>query len=196
VRAIGGGGAILNTNAGESSSKGVEFELMTQLSDYVDLRMGVSYNDAVYEDYFFAILGAIGMNPVLDGQPLQYTPDWTGNISLGFTQPLSSGWEFFTRVYASYTDEQTIVQTGNALVPSTTRLNVRAGWRNDNWDVTLWAENLFEPNDASIGVFTVNPSLLPDLFIFGARQGFPAFSPLVTSPDRMQVGLTVKYSFF
>ena len=196
VRAIGAGGAILNTNAGESSSKGVEFEMMTQLSDYVDLRMGLSYNDAEYEEYFFAILGAIGMNPVLDGQPLQYTPDWTGNISLGFTQPLSSGWEFFVRGYASYTDEQTIVQTGNAMVPSTTRLNVRAGWRNDNWDVTLWAENLFEPNDALTGVFTGNPSRLPDLFIFGARQGFPAFSPLVTSPDRMQVGLTVKYSFF
>ncbi|MBE9550333.1 MAG: TonB-dependent receptor [Proteobacteria bacterium] len=196
VRAIGGGGAILNTNAGESSSKGVEFELMTQLSDYVDLRMGVSYNDAVYEEYLFAILGAIGMNPALDGQPLQYTPDWTGNISLGFTQPLSSGWEFFTRFYASFTDEQTIVQTGNALVPSTSRFNVRAGWRNENWDVTLWAENLFEPNDASVGVFTGNPSRLPDLFIFGARQGFPAFSPLVTSPDRMQVGLTVRYSFF
>jgi len=196
VRAIGAAGAILNTNAGESSSKGVEFEFMSQITEHIDLRAGVSYNDATYEDYFFAILPAIGLDPVLDGNPLQYTPKWTGNISLGMSQPLNNGWEFFTRFDANYIDSQTIVQTAHARVPSTSRVNVRGGWRNENWSVTLWAENLLEPNDASIGVFTGNPSRLPDLFIFGTRQGFPAFSPLVTSPDRMRYGLTVKYSFF
>jgi hypothetical protein len=59
----------------------------------------------------------------------------------------------------------------------------------------LWAYNLFEPNTAGTGVFTGNPSRLPDLFIFGTRQGFPAFSPLVTSPDRRSYGITAKYRF-
>jgi len=64
VRAIGGAGAILNTNAGQTTSKGVEFELMAQLSENWDLRAGLSYNDSTYDEYFFAILPAIGMDPV------------------------------------------------------------------------------------------------------------------------------------
>jgi len=195
VRAIGGAGALLNVNAGESTSKGVEVELMWQISHNWDLRAGVSYNDAKYDDYYFGILGAIGMDPVLDGQPLQYTPDWTANATLGYTLPMSNGWEWFNRLDASYMDEQTIVQTGNAFVGSTSRVNLRTGFSNDNWTFTAWAYNLFEPNDAATGVFTGNPSRLPDLFIFGARQGFPAFSPLVTSPDRRSYGITVKYSW-
>jgi len=195
VRAIGGAGALLNVNAGQTTSKGIEFELMAQLSENWDLRGGFSYNDSKYDDYFFAILGAIGMDPVLDGAELQYTPDLTANISLGYTFPMSNGWEWFNRLDASYTDSQTIVQTGNAWVGSAERLNFRTGFSNDNWVLTLWAYNLTEPNTASTGVFTGNPSRLPDLFIFGTRQGFPAFSPLVTSPDRLSFGVTAKYRF-
>jgi len=193
VRAIGGAGAILNVNAGKSTSKGIEFEMMAQLSENWDLRAGLSYNDATYDEYFFAILGAIGMNPVLDGNELQYTPDWTGNVSLGYTLPMSNNWEWFNRLDYSYADTQTIVQTANAYVGSASRLNFRTGFGNDKWTVTLWAYNLTEPNTAATGVFTGNPSRLPDLFIFGTRQGFPAFSPLVTSPDRASYGVTVKY---
>ncbi len=195
VRAVGGAGALLNVNAGKTRSKGFEFELMAQLSERWDLRGGLSYNDSKYDDYFFATLAAIGMDPVLDGNTLQYSPDWTGNISLGYTLPISSGWDWFNRLDANYLDEQTIVQTATAYVGSTSRVNFRTGFSNDNWTFTLWAYNLFEPNTASIGVFTGNPSRLPDLFIFGARQGFPAFSPLVTSPDRASYGVTAKYRF-
>jgi iron complex outermembrane receptor protein len=195
VRAIGQGGALLNSNAGETTSKGFEFELLAQLSENWDLRGGLSYNESQYDDYFFAILAAVGMNPVLDGTQLQYAPEWTANVSLGYTLPMASGWEWFNRLDASYTDEQTIVQTANAFVGSTDRVNFRTGFSNDNWTFTLWAYNLFEPDDALTGVFTGNPSRLPDLFIFGARQGFPAFSPLVTSPDRRSYGVTVKYRF-
>lgn len=195
VRAIGGAGALLNTNAGKTTSKGVEFELMAQLSENWDLRAGLSYNDSKYDDYFFAILAAIGMDPVLDGNTLQYAPDWTGNISLGHTRPMSNGWEWFNRLDASYMDKQTIVQTASAYVGSASRVNFRTGFSHENWMVTLWVYNLFEPNTASTGVFTGNPSRLPDLFIFGTRQGFPAFSPLVTSPDRRSYGITVKYSW-
>ena len=195
VRAIGGAGALLNVNAGQTTSKGLEFELMAQLSENWDLRAGLSYNDSKYDDYFFAILGAIGMDPDLRGADLQYAPDFTGNISLGYTLPMSSGWDWFSRLDASYTDSQTIVQTGNAYVGSANRVNFRTGFSNDDWTVTLWAYNLFEPNTASTGVFTGNPSRLPDLFVYGQRQGFPAFSALVTSPDRASYGVTVKYRF-
>lgn len=195
VRAIGGAGALLNDNAGKTTSKGIEFEMMAQLSENWDLRAGLSYNDSQYDEYFFAILAAIGMDPDLSGSDLQYTPDWTANVSLGYTLPMSNGWDWFNRLDASYADKQTIVQTANAYVGSANRVNFRTGFGNGKWTLTAWVYNLFEPNTASTGVFTGNPSRLPDLFIFGNREGFPAFSPLVTSPDRRSFGVTAKYSF-
>jgi outer membrane receptor protein involved in Fe transport len=195
VRAIGGAGALLNVNAGETTSKGFEFEMMAQLSENWDLRAGLSYNDSKYDEYYFAILAAIGMDPDLSGAELQYTPDWTGNISLGYTLPMSSGWDWFNRLDATYTDKQTIVQTANAYVGSANRVNFRTGFGNGKWTLTAWVYNLFEPNTALTGAFTGNPARLPDLFIFGNRQGFPAFQAVVTSPDRRSFGVTAKYSF-
>lgn len=195
VRAIGQAGALLNSNAGETTSQGFEFEVLAQLSDYWDFRGGLSYNNSEYDEYFFAILAAVGLDPVLDGVTLQYAPEWTANASLGFTVPVGNGWEWFSRVDASYTDEQNIVQTGSAFVDATNRVNIRTGLNVGNWVISAWAYNLFEPDDALTGVFTGDPARLPELFIFGTREGFPAFSPLVTSPDRRSYGLTVKYRF-
>lgn len=195
VRAIGMGGALLNANAGQTTSKGLEFEMMAQLSANWDMRAGFSYNDSKYDEYVLGILAAIGQNPVLDGTELQYAPDWTGNISLGYTLPMSNGWDWINRLDASYIDKQSIVQTADAFVGSASRLNFRTGFGNDKWNVTLWAFNLLEPNTPTTGVFIPNNSVLPDLFVFGTRTGFPLFQPLVTSPDRRSYGVTVKYRF-
>ncbi len=195
VRAIGGAGALLNANAGQTTSKGMEFELMAQLSQNWDLRAGLSYNDSKYDEYLLLILGAIGQNPVLDGTDLQYTPDWTGNVSLGYTLPMSSGWDWFNRLDASYTDKQSIVQTADPYVDAASRVNFRTGFGNDKWTATLWVYNIFEPNTPTTGVFIPNTSVLPDLFVFGKRDGFSLFQPLVTSPDRRSYGVTVKYRF-
>ena len=195
VRAIGQAGALLNANAGQTTSKGLEFELMAQLSENWDLRAGLSYNDSAYDDYDLLILGAIGQDPDLSGVELQYAPDWTGNVTLGYTRPMDSGWEWFNRLDASYIDKQTIVQTGDPWVGSASRVNFRTGFGNDNWTVTLWVRNIFEPNTAATGVFIPNPAILPDLFVFGTRAGFALFSPLVTSPDYRTYGVTVRYRF-
>jgi len=194
VRAIGEGGALLNTNAGQTTSKGFEAEMMAQLSANWDLRAGLSYNDSKYDEYTLAILAAIGQDPVLDGAPLQYAPDWTGNVSLGYTLPMSSGWDWFNRLDASYIDKQTIVQTGDPWVGSASRVNLRTGFGNENWTVTAWVYNIFEPNTATTGVFTGDPSRNPEAFVLGT-SGFELFSPLVTSPDRRSYGVTVKYRF-
>jgi len=194
VRAIGEGGALLNVNAGETTSSGFEAELMAQLTENWDLRAGLSYNDSAYDEYTLGILAAIGQDPVLDGTKLQYAPDWTGNISLGYTLPMSSGWEWFNRLDASYIDKQSIVQTADAYVGSANRVNFRTGFGNENWTVTAWVYNIFEPDTATTGVFTGDPSRNITAFVLGTT-GFQLFQPLVTSPDRRSYGVTVKYRF-
>ncbi len=193
VRAIGATGAILNTNVGATTSKGLEFELEAQLTEHLDLRMGGAYNDASYDDYFFAILEPLGMNPVLDGQALQYAPEWTGNISLGYNLPVFGNWNWISRWDANYTDEQSAVQTGDAVIDSVTKMNLRTGLSNGSWSVTAWVYNLTDEQYSSNALFAPDPAGIPDVVFLG--QGFSAFQPLINAGEPRSYGITAKYSF-
>jgi len=196
VRALGATNAVLNVNAGETTSKGIEAELISRPTDRLNIRLGISYNDSQYDEYIFGALAALGGNPDLSGNTLQYTPEWTANVSVAYTQPVgTSDWEWFSRFDFDYLDEQTAVQTASAFVGSSSRLNVNTGFGNDNWRVTLWAYNILENDTASSGVFLPNPAVLPDLFVFGARSGFQVFQALVTGPKLRSYGLTLRYDF-
>lgn len=194
VRAIGQTGALLNTNAGKTTSKGIEFDMMAQVTDKLDIRAGAAYNQSEYDEYLFAILGAIGMDPVLDGNPLQYAPEWTYNLSATYTQPVQSGWDWFTRLDWDYLDRQSIVQTADAWTASSDRLNLRTGFENGNWTITAWVYNLLDDDETVTGVFTFDPGQVPRLFS-GQASGISAFNGLLSAPVLRSYGLTVRYSF-
>ncbi len=193
VRAIGETGAVLNINAGESTSKGIEFEMQALLSEHWDLGLGISYNDAQYDDYFFAILGEIGIDPQLKGTTLQYTPEWTGNMSLSYTLPVFGNWEWVTRLDADYIDDQTAVQSGHAIIEGVTKINLRTSLRNDHWLLTLWSYNLTDEEYTASAAFISDPSTVPDAFFLG--EGFSVFNPLVTVGEPLSYGATIQYSF-
>ena len=193
VRAIGETGSVLNTNVGQSTSWGAEFELQAQVTERMDLRLGVSYNDSSYDDYFFAILEGLGMDPVLDGNTLQYAPEWTGNISVGYTLPVFGDWDWFSRVDANYIDSQKAVQTGHAEIDSVTLTNLRTGLSNDNWTATLWVYNLTDEKYTVSAAFIRDPTTVPDMVLAGG--GFEAFQALASAGDEQSYGMTIKYSF-
>jgi len=195
VRALGATGVVLNENAGETTSKGIEAELLGQLTDKLNVRLGVAYNDIKYDEYIFGALAGLGIDPDLAGKTLQYSPEWTANISVGYVQPVGAEWEWFTRLDYDYQDEMTAVQTADAFTGSSDRLNINTGFGNDNWRITLWAYNLLENETATSGVYLPNPSMAPDVFVFGSRPGFQVFQGLVTGPQLRSYGLTLKYDF-
>jgi len=194
VRAIGQTGALLNENAGETTSKGVEFDVMALLTDRLDVRVGGAYNKSEYDQYFFAILDSIGLDPVLDGNTLQYAPEWTFNFSANYSWPLTGDWNWVSRLDWDYLDEQTIVQTNDALTASSSRLNLRTGFESGNWAITAWVQNLLDDDEALTGVFTFDPGQVPRLFT-GQGSGISAFNALLSAPELRTYGLTVKYTF-
>ncbi|MCB1676710.1 MAG: TonB-dependent receptor [Halioglobus sp.] len=193
VRAIGATGAVLNSNAGQTTSSGAEFELQARLTQRLDLTLGAAYNDAQYDDYFFAILAPLGMNPVLDGNTLQYAPQWTLNGSLAYNRPVAGGWDWFGRLDASYTDEQHAVQTNDAIIDSFTLVNLRTGLRNEDWALTLWVYNLADEKYNASAVFTTDPASLANAVTGG--PGFSAFQALTTAGDPQSYGVTARYHF-
>ena len=133
------------------------------------------------------------MDPVLDGNTLQYAPQWTWNGSLAYTRPVAGGWDWFSRLDASYTDEQYAVQTNDAVIDSFTVVNLRTGFSDEHWTVTLWAYNLADETYNASAVFTTDPASLANAITGG--PGFSAFQGLTTAGDPRSYGVTARYSF-
>jgi iron complex outermembrane receptor protein len=195
VRALGQTFATLNTNAGRSTSKGVELEMLARPTDRIDIRFGLAYTNAKYDEYFFGALARLGMDPVLDGLPLQFYSRWTTNIDFGYTQPVVIGdWDWFGRFDWDWRDRQNVVPTADAWVAASSRLNLRTGFGNERWTVTLWGRNILDNNTATTAVFATNPAMEAE-FATNQRDGVQIFQALVTSPDPRSWGVTANFQF-
>jgi len=73
------------TNAGAAEMKGVEVESAFRFTDSFSARLAVGYIDAEYTEF---LLNGVNFASQRD---VQNTPDWTGNASLTYSQPLLSG---------------------------------------------------------------------------------------------------------
>lgn len=129
------------TNAAKARSKGFEMELAAL--PFPELRIGASvgYTNAVYKDY----INDARIN--LSGQPVEDTPDWIGAIDADYTVGLSGDLEAVFGGTYRYVGE---ARYGNG-TPSTPhfqtesydQFDVRAGLHTDVWEVTLFADNVF-----------------------------------------------------
>jgi len=195
VRALGDSGAVLNENAGKSSSRGFELELAAKPSKNWDVTAGLSYTDAEYDEYTFGALAALGINPVLDGSPIQYVSEWTANTSVQYIKPVAiSGFDWKSRVDAMYQSEQIGVSIDSPpLIPSRTIVNLRSGLDNGKYAVSLWVKNLFDNDETSGGVAIPNTAEAAG-FIPGFN-GYQRFQSLTQAPTERTFGVTASMKF-
>lgn len=194
VRTIGTLGAILNTNAGATVSKGVGANLQYALSPSWEVRAGLAYNHANYQKYLFPIAALIGMNPDLAGVPLQYAPRWIDTLGLVNRASLANGWTLTTRLDGRYRSSMVAVQTGDALIPASTLFNLHSSLDMGRVEVTLWANNLFNRKTVPSALFASDPATTFE-FATQQRPGLSLFQPLVLAPELRTYGIDVRYRF-
>lgn len=193
VRSIGQLGAVLNVNAGRTSSRGVETSFEFRPTTAWTLRGGASWNRSVYDDYLFPLIGAIGGDPDLSGKPLQYSPKRTAN--LGAMRTFAFGdWTGYVRGDAQYRDRMAAVQTATATVPASTRVNLHVGVRRGPVELSAWVDNVFDDDAASAALFLTDPATVFE-FATHQRPGRQLFQPLVTAPVPRTFGVGLRYSF-
>ncbi len=193
VRSIGQLGALLNVNAGRTSSHGVEGSFEFRPTTAWTLRGGASWNRSEYDEYIFPLIGAIGGDPDLSGKPLQYSPEWTAN--LGAMRTFAFGdWTGYVRSDWQYRDRMAAVQTATATVPASTRVNLHAGVRRGPVELTAWVDNVFDDDAASAALFLTDPATVFE-FATHQRPGLQLFQPLVTAPAPRTFGVGLRYSF-
>jgi iron complex outermembrane receptor protein len=137
---------FITSNAGELTTKGVDLESSWRTPvDGLRVSANLSYLDAQYTDTFLQPGGAGGTID-LNGRRGSQAPEWSGNIAVDWTVPLSDSLELFLSGNAAYndgyiTDEATL---NDIVQPSfwTLDTNVSVGHPDGKWKLALVATNL------------------------------------------------------
>jgi len=194
VRQLGSANAILNANAGESTSKGIEFELAAKPAKNWDLRAGVSYTNAKFDKYTYGALTIADLNPVLDGVRMQYVSKLTANASVQYIKPLSANLKWQSRVDALYqSDQLALAIHGAPIIPDRTVVNLQTSLEHNKYTVKLWAKNVFDNDEISHAVASPNPANAADYGLLSA--GYQQFQVLVQAPQRRTFGITAGIKF-
>ena len=133
------------TNLDASSVSGVELELQAKITDNLDISLGYAKTDATIDefgDFTGTDIDTSRLDPsLINGNDLNYSPDYTFNLGIQWTQPLAGDMRLIAR--ADYQNTGQIwwfVDNVEAQTPYDL-LNLRLGVERDGWSVTGFIRN-------------------------------------------------------
>ena len=127
-------------NAGKAESTGFELEASALLAEGLTMSFAVGYTDAKITD----AAGAVGVSV---GDKIQGVPNWTVSSTGEYIFPVGGGYDgllrydfnYYGRSFSSNNETSAATQR---LRPSWTALNLRAGVMTEEWEVTLFVDNV------------------------------------------------------
>ena len=123
-------------NAGKAEVKGFEIELMAAPIDGLTLTFALGYADAKITDPE----GVVGISA---GDKVQGVPNWTVAASSEYIFPLANAMDGIIRADFNHYGRSFSTNNGEQrLRPAWTALNLRAGVIRDDWEITLFVDNL------------------------------------------------------
>jgi iron complex outermembrane receptor protein len=130
-------------NAGAAESKGGEIELNARPIPQLQLSAGLGFQHA-------KITEASTISPQRPGDPIFEVPDWTGNGSVTWTQPLRSDWKIvstldYSYVGNSYSANNLVNVNGvfeTRLRPNYSLVDARIALKHASWEIALVGKNL------------------------------------------------------
>lgn len=158
------------TSLPKVNSQGVDLDLVwyTPL-EQLTLQGGVTYADTQIEEFGPALAF---FRPEREDDTLSFAPEWSGNLSATFEQPIGTNLLFRANLGAKYMSEY---NTGSNLDPrkmqdSYVLMNGRLGFgsANESWMIEAWAQNLTDEEYYQVA-------------FDGTLQGSSASQPLATS---------------
>jgi iron complex outermembrane receptor protein len=144
---------VLNTclfkftgNEGSASSRGFDLDVRLNPVHGLTLETSLGYTDAHYDDTVFTG----GAQPVVSSGELLPTPPWHLTVTADYTFA-ALGRQGYLHLDDTYSSSYTLGDPRDALYPlqyspgseSVNITTVRAGMRNNGWDVSIFVRNLF-----------------------------------------------------
>jgi iron complex outermembrane receptor protein len=194
--------SFLVDNAGQQVTQGIDIDATWLATDNLTLGVAVEFLDAKYEEFEGASCHPMTDAPItaqtptntvcdLSGFDIAWASDWSGSLTADYQIPMESGSEFFANFTARYSGDH-MVGSGRPpyAIDSKEQINARIGWRNDNWDVAIWAKNLTN--------YLYRGSTIENTMSAAVLGPFIASSRLVYNSwnvDPRTYGVTFKYYF-
>ncbi|MCE7901802.1 MAG: TonB-dependent receptor [Gammaproteobacteria bacterium PRO9] len=188
----------LKVNSGDASIKGVEFSLDAQVTDYFTANIGISYQDAQYDDAnldSYKLFPSFAPDGDVSGNKILWTSEWQGTIGAGYKAPLRGDVDWYLRGDAAYRGKQFQDAGNQAWVPASTTANAHLGITRDTWTVEIYAMNLFgndKPTGAYRDVYFTNT--IPDTLVSNGGAFFP-WRYSITYPRLETYGVTWRMKF-
>jgi iron complex outermembrane receptor protein len=140
---------FLVDNAGKQVTQGIELDGTWLATERLTLTANILYMDAEYKDHEGANCSVLSSVPIeadgscdLSGYDLEFAPEWGGNVAADYVQPMAGG-DFYGRLSMSFKSEHITDPTRPDFATAEYEVwNARLGWRNENWDISLWGKNI------------------------------------------------------
>lgn len=147
-------------NAAQAVTQGLEVDGEWLLSENFKLGFALALLDSEFDSFpgagcsapqQVAYAAATGMSPNsclqdLSGKPLQFAPEWSGNLNLTYFYPLSDNLELTANMDINFTDEYhtALDNDPNALQDSFSKVNLRLELADveGSWSVALIGKNI------------------------------------------------------
>ncbi|MBT7720778.1 MAG: TonB-dependent receptor, partial [Halieaceae bacterium] len=130
------------SNQGEAEVAGLDFQLDALPLPNLTVTLGLQYLDK----YEFTAGPDKGLN-------LAYAAELSGNLGATLVFPIADGGVYLRGDYSFMGDHTTNTASAAQLQAKDEQdrqnLNVALGWRNDNWNVSLWGKNLTDEEYAA-----------------------------------------------
>jgi outer membrane receptor protein involved in Fe transport len=126
------------TNGGKAKSQGVEFTTSYSPLDGLRLAFNTAYTQAELKDDIAAQSGVAG-------DPLPFTPEWSGSFTADYEFPLFSSWTARFGGGYRYVGARNVSFPANPVfirTPSYEVVDLTAGLTNERWGIRLYAKNL------------------------------------------------------
>ncbi|MEX0298665.1 MAG: TonB-dependent receptor, partial [Kordiimonas sp.] len=143
------------SNGGQAYSKGIEIELIGRPMSGLQLTSALAWNKARMDED--VLNPDTGIPFALQGDRMPGARDFTISNSIEYTRPVSDTFDFLVRADHQYVGNgfSAFLNAPRAnlapKLPSYTLVNLRVGLTSNKWDLTLYADNLFN-NDALVSL--------------------------------------------
>lgn len=166
-------------NAAAAESYGIEGSFDARITPEWTLSGQLGYNKAKFKDYPNALIDGVELD--ISGRPLVNAPKWTFGAQTQYTLPITDTFEGFGRVEWNHRGRTLSNPYGYLYAnspfwaPSYNNVNVRLGVENENFNVTVYVENLFKEKyyaNAYEKAFYSGVQVEPSYRRFGVNVGY------------------------
>lgn len=174
--------------AGDSNTTGIELDGAFGVTDRLTIGGSASYNETEITKALNEQLPLrfFGLNDAAGFEFGQVAP-LTAAVYANYEAPLAGERSWFVRGDVTYRDRMWDSIANLAYVPTQTRVNLRGGLRAENWDLSLWVNNLFDEDTLETSRYNSDSATDPFFFQLAASEA--------VLPNKRQAGVTVSYRF-